>query len=108
MNFDINETLAEMANAIKGVVKKDWPQVKNTVNKFLQNKKERLLLIAELRLSGDLTEEKMKLRLEDEKLVAEAELHAIAVVSKAMAQKAANAAIEILEKAIVTAVKAAL
>lgn len=108
MNFDINEVLAEMLTAIKGSVGEDWPQVKSTANQFLQNKKERLSLLAELRISGDISQEKFLSRLEDEKLIAEAELHAIAVLSKAIAQKAANAAIEVLETAVKVAVKTAL
>ena len=40
----------------------------------------------------------------DEKLIAEAQLHAIAVISKAIAQKAANAAIDIFQKAVMAAV----
>lgn len=43
-------------------------------------------------------------RLEDEKLIVETELHAIAVITKAIAQKAANAAMDVLEKAVKVAV----
>jgi hypothetical protein len=104
MKFDINEVLADMAAAIKGEVKDNWPEVKSVANQFLQNRKERLALLADLRISGEINEEKFESRLSDEKLVAEAELHSIAVISKAIAQNAANAAIKILGKAVKTAI----
>lgn len=100
MKFDINEILSDMLGAIKGTVEDNWPEVKSTANQFLQNKKDRLELIAELRITGDLSQEKFESRLGDEKLIVEAELHAIAVVSKAIAQKAANAAIDVLKNAV--------
>ena len=108
MNFDINEVLADMLTKIKNNVDENWDQVKDTSNQFLQNKKERLELLAELRISGELSEEKFQSRLKDEKLVLEAELHAIAVISKAIAQRATNGAIEVLEKAIRTAISSIL
>ncbi len=108
MNFDINEILADMLGAIKGTVEDNWPEVKSTANQFLQRKKERLELIAELRISGALSQEKFESRLGDEKLIEEAELHAIAVISKAIAQKAANAAMDVLKKAVGTAIDSIL
>jgi hypothetical protein len=55
-----------------------------------------------------LSQEKFESRLADEKLVLEAELHAVAVISKAIAQRAANAAIDVLTKAVSAAIGAAL
>lgn len=104
MAFDINEILADMLKAIKGIVKEDWKEVKSVANQFLQNKKERLELLAQLRIKEDLSEAQFKSYLEDEKLVLEAELHAIAIIKKATAQKATNKALGILEKAIKLAI----
>jgi hypothetical protein len=39
-------------------------------------------------------------RLKDEKKILESELHSIAIVSKSIAQKAANAAIEVLQNTV--------
>ena len=108
MKFDINEILADMLSAIKGTVEDNWDEVKSTATQFLQRKKERLELLAELRINNELSQEKFVSRLADEKLIAEAELHAIAVISKAIAQKAANAAMDILEKAVKIAVDKAI
>ena len=104
MKFDINETLAGMASAIKGTVDENWDEVKSVSNQFLQRRKDRLELLAELRIEGEISQDKFESRLKDEKLIVEAELHAIAVITKAVAQKAANAAIEVLENAVKTAI----
>ena len=108
MNFDINSVLADMLSAMKGTVGDKWEEVKSVANLFLEHSKERLELIAELRITGELTQEKFESRLLDEKLIVEAELNAVKVISKALAQKAANAAIEVVEKAVGTAIIAAL
>jgi hypothetical protein len=103
--FDINEIMADMAAAIKGSVSEDWKEVKPVVNQFLERRKERLSLMAELRITGELSAAEFSSRLDNEKLLLEAELHAIAVIHKAIAQNAANAAIEVLEKAVQVALK---
>ncbi len=104
MNFDINKVLGDMLGAIKGSVEEGWEEVKTVADQFLQRKKERLELIAELRITGDISQEKFESRLKDEKLMLEAELNALAVVSKAVVQKAANAAIDVLSKAVNAAI----
>ncbi|MCL4483227.1 MAG: hypothetical protein M1445_11590 [Bacteroidetes bacterium] len=108
MSFDINGVLADMASAMKGAVGDNWEKVKPTADLFLQRKKERLELLAELRITGELSPEKFESRLQDEKLVAEAELNAVSVISKATAQRAANAAMEVVGKAVATAIATAL
>jgi hypothetical protein len=107
MNFDINEVLFQMAGAIKANVADNWEEVKNPANAFLQNRKERLALLADLLINKEITQQRFDSRMEDEKRIAEAEFHAIAVISKAIAQKAANAAIEIFQKAVKTAINVA-
>jgi len=100
MKFDINQTVNDMLAAIKGVVADNWDEVKTVASEFLKRRKDRLQMIAELRISGELTQEKFESRLNDEKLIAEAELNAIGVISKAIAQKAANVAMDVLSKAV--------
>lgn len=100
MNLDINKILENMLSAIKGEVGEHWGEVKSVAENFLKRRKERLELLAEMRISGDLSQEKFESRLEDEKLLAEAEFNAIAVLTKAMVQRAANAAIDVLTKAV--------
>ena len=104
MKFDIDKVLADMVSAITGTVDSNRDKVGTLAAQFLQNDKDRLEMLAQLRLSGDLTNDKFLQRLADEKLVVEAELNALAVVSKAIAQQAANAAIAVLEKAVMLAI----
>ena len=108
MNFDINTVLADMGSAVKDTVSENWDETKSFANRFLQNRKERLALLSQLRIEGDLSEEKFRSRLEDEKLILEAELNALSVISKAMAQNAANAAINALEKAVFKAISSTI
>lgn len=105
MDFDINETLAHMLGALKKNVAEYWTETKGTANQFMQNRKARLELLAKFRIENKITDDDLKSYLEDEKKLLEAELHAIAVITKAMAERAANAALDILFTAIKTAVK---
>lgn len=108
MNFDINEVLFQMAGAIKANVAENWEEVKNPTNAFLQSRKDRLALLADLLIQKEISQARFDSRMEDEKLITEAQLHAIAVISKAIAQKAANAAIDIFQKAVKVALDVAI
>lgn len=108
MNFDINNVVSDMLSVIKGTVADNWKKVKPIAEQFLQREKERLGLLAALKISGDLNEEGFESRLNDSKLIVEAELNAISVISKAIAQNAANAAIEVFEKAVKTAISSVI
>ena len=100
MAFDINEVVAQMLGAVKASVKDDWKLVKETANAFLQTRKDRLELLASLRLNNEISKKFFLKRLEDEKKIMESELHAVAIVTKAAAQRAANAALDVLNKAV--------
>lgn len=104
MAFDINEVVAEMAGAVKITVKDDWQLVKETAGTFLQTRKDRLELLASLRLNNEISQKFFLKRLEDEKKILESELHAVSIITKAMAQRAANAAIDVLSKAVSTVI----
>ena len=104
MSFDINNVLGDMLNAVKGAIDADWEDVKDYAGQILENEKEMLANLAEQRIRGEITDDELNSELEDEKDTVEAELKAVQVMTKAMAQKAANAAIEVLTKAIKTAI----
>jgi len=108
MKVNTNDVILEMLAAIKGTVSENWEEVKTTANQFLQRRKARMELLAETLEKGEITPARFKSRLEDEKLLLEAELNAMAVISKAIAQKAANAAIDVFEKAILAAISTIL
>ena len=100
MNFDINEILADMLNAMKGTIKDDWSVVKKSANNFIQSKKERLELLVNMKFEGAIDNDFFEKRLADEKEILTSELHSIAIVNKIMAQNAANAAFRVLENVI--------
>ena len=105
MKLEINEILANMLNAMKISAKDDWSIVKKSANTFIQSKKDRLELLAILRISGEISEDFFVKRLEDEKEILASELHSIAIVNKILAQNAANAAFKVLEDVVNTALK---
>lgn len=105
MKLDINEILANMLNAMKISAKDDWSIVKKSANIFIQSKKDRLELLAILRISGEISEDFFEKRLEDEKEILASELHSIAIVNKILAQNAANAAFKVLEDVVNTALQ---
>ena len=100
MSFDIDAVLGDMLTAVKDLVDADWDDVKGYAKQVFENEKEVLAELAEQRLRGEITEEELKSELDDEKDTVEAELKAIQVMTKAMAQRAANAAMDVLSKAI--------
>src|SRR5688572_2733731 len=100
MAFEINEVVAQMLGAVKASVKDDWKLVRETAGTFLQTRKDRLDLLASLRLNNEISQKFFLKRLEDEKKIFESELHAVAILTKAAAQRAANAALDVLSKAV--------
>lgn len=104
MKFNIDETLKDMLASMKGVASEHWKDVEDTASSFFRRRKERLEMLATMRINGELSQEKFESRLKDEKLILEAELNALAVLSKAITQKAVNAAMDTLEKAVSKAI----
>ena len=100
MDFNIDEVLAQMLNAVKGEAQENWDLVKGSANGFLQSRRLRLDLLASLRLKNQIDEQFFEDRLNDEKDIMTSELHAIAIISKVTAQNAANAALGVLQKAV--------
>jgi predicted phage gp36 major capsid-like protein len=100
VNFDIDAVLADMLSAMEDSVDSDWRDVRDHAKQVLQNEKEALANLAEQRLRGDITEDELRSELEDERDTVEAEMKAVQVMTKAMAQQAADAAMEVLFKAI--------
>ncbi len=100
MAFDINEVLAEMLGTIKTTTKENWNIIKDTASNYLQDRKLRLELLTSLMLQKEIDKEFFLKRVEDEKKILESELHSVAIITKAAAQKAANAAIDVLQNAV--------
>lgn len=100
MAFDINEVVAQMLSAIKNTVKENWNLVKDSASGYFQDHKSRLELLASLRLNNEIDQQFFLNRVADEEKILESELHSIAIITKSIAQKAANAAIDVFQNAI--------
>lgn len=103
MAFDINEVVAQMLSAVKDIAKDNWNIVKDGANGYFQDHKSRLQLLASLKLKKQISQKFFLDRVADEQKILESELHSIAIITKAIAQKAANAAIEIFQGAVTKA-----
>ena len=100
MSLDINELLANMLAAVKGSLGEDWSIAKAAINTFIEKRKSRLELLIQLRVDDEVSNEFFFKLIAMEKDIFESELHAIAIITKAAAQRAANAAIDVLTAAI--------
>lgn len=104
----MDKVISEMTLLIKESVGKNWSNVKPSVDQFINRRRVRLALLAELILNKEITEQEFESRLIDEKKVGEAEFHAIAVIAKVNAQLISNKAIDIFHKAIIALIKGAI
>jgi hypothetical protein len=104
MSFDINKVINDMAQAIRDEVKVNIGDIKEYANKILENEKQSLEELGQARVSGEIDDETFEKELEREKKVVEAELLTIKIMTKALAQKAVNAAIDIFAKAVKLAI----
>jgi hypothetical protein len=104
MNFNFDAVATDMLSAMKGILSDNWPKVESIAKQFMQNREKRLEMVAESYLKGEITQQKLESRLQDEMDIFEAEIAALKVVSKALAQKAINTAINILLKALKAAI----
>lgn len=104
MSFDINKVINDMARAIKDEVKVNIGDIKEYADKILENEKESLEELGQARVSGEIDDETFERELEREKKVVEAELLTIKIMTKALAQKAVNAAIDVFAKAVKLAI----
>lgn len=104
MSFDIDKIINDMAQAIRDEVKVNIGDIKEYANKILENEKQSLEELGQARVSGEIDDETFEKELEREKKVVEAELLTIKIMTKALAQKAVNAAIDIFAKAVKLAI----
>jgi len=104
MAFDIKSVLSDMVDAFRGVAVADWPKVKDCVRKAFADEKEFLGELAEARLSGEIDDDMLAAQLRDEKETLEAVLLVCQVLGKKMLQDALNAAIDVFNSAVKTAV----
>ena len=100
MSFDMDKTLDDMIGAAADVLSKDASKIKACVRRAHEESREALEDIARKRLSGAYDDDDVQSELEDEGKTLKAALLACKVQAKAAAQKAVNAAFDVLRKAI--------
>lgn len=105
MGFDIDEVVNGMLSEIKDTVDDNWKKVKDIAKTYTQNKKARLDLLANMRLHNEIDQELFEKRIKDEKKILESELLSLRIITNAIAQKAANAALDVLSNAVSLALK---
>jgi len=104
MSFDIDRVLKDMIEAISEHAQEDAPEIKASIRQILDNEWESLKELGEARLRNEIDDTVFDRELERERKVVEAELLTIEIMTKALAQKAVNAAIDVF----INAVKAAI
>jgi hypothetical protein len=103
MSFNIDTTIEDMVTAVKGIVDEDKDKIKGYARQIFDEEKQTLNQLALLRVSGQITDEELQSELEDEKDTVQAQLLALKVLNKATAQRAANAALDVLYQAVIAA-----
>lgn len=104
MSFDIDQVLKDMTTAVIGCVDEGGNAIKTEVNSILTAEKQALMDIAEARLRGEIDDDVVKREITREKKVVEAELLTIVVMTKATAQRAVNAALDVFFAALRNAI----
>ncbi len=100
MSFNISDVLTNMKTAAYDAVKDDVHVIPDYINEILEGEKEALKILAEERLAGNFTDEEFLHELEREKDVLQTQMLTIEIMTLALAQKAVNAAMDVLIKAI--------
>lgn len=100
MPFDINTVLINMKDAAIDAVKDDMEIIPAYLMQIFENEKDSLYYLAEARITGVISEEEFLSELDREKKVLEVQMLTISIMTKAVAQKAINAAINALKDAI--------
>lgn len=100
MAFDINKIIGSMKDAAVDAVKDDVESIPAYLLQIFDNKKEALMVLAEAKLSGEISEHVFLKELDRESKVLETEMLTISIMTKAIAQKAINAAMNALKEAV--------
>ncbi|MGC8865916.1 MAG: hypothetical protein ACP5O2_09385 [Bacteroidales bacterium] len=96
MNLDMNEIFQGMLAAMRVHVTSGAKELEEYASRYMERRKHRLAEIARLYSEKIITADQMKEELGDEAQLLEAQLLATEAMGKAIAQKAANAAISFL------------
>lgn len=106
MSFDFEATFESMVGAAQTELLEDTEQIRNQMKQILEDEKDRLKLIAAIKLDPTATEAEFDVALENEKDVLKNAALALEIQVRATAQQAINAAINVLNTALNTAIQA--
>ena len=104
MSFNINDVLNNMKNAATDAVKGDIQNIRDYIKEVFDGEKEALKMLAEYRIAGKFSNDEFLHELDREKDVLETQMLTIKIMTKAIAQKAINAAINVLIDAVKLAI----
>lgn len=104
MGIDIGAILETAVGAAANAVKQTAPQVEDFLREIGRGHEDAIRALAEAFASGDIDEDTFKSEMDDEAKVLEAELLAVAVLTKAIAQRAINA----FQRALIDGITAAI
>lgn len=106
MSFDFEATFKSMVDAAQSELLEGTDQIRNQMKKILEDEKDRLKLIAAIKLDPTATEAEFNVALENEKDVLDNAALALEIQARATAQQAINAAINVLNAALNNAIRA--
>lgn len=104
MSFEFDAILDDMLGAMRDELGSGWQDLQGYALEVFNNNKASLSKLVKQYKNGDLTEDEFKSELEDEKDTLASEFAVLAVISKASAQRAINAALNVLKQAVNTVV----
>ncbi|WP_199139687.1 hypothetical protein [Delftia sp. ASV31] len=108
MSIDIEAIVTAAVNSAAKAVKDTGPEVRDILSKIMQGHDAAIRSLAEMFADGEIDEETFKDEMNDEAKLLQADFLVIAVVSKAIAQKAVNTFRKALIDGITSAIKAAI
>jgi hypothetical protein len=100
MSFDINTIINNMKSAAADAIKNDIQNIPDYLKQIFENEKEALKALAEARLADEITDKEFQNEIKREQKVLEAEMLTISIMTKAIVQKAINAAMKVLVDAV--------
>ena len=106
MSFDFEATFRSMVDAAQAELLQDTDQIRSLTRQILEDEKERLRLIADIKLDPTATDAEFDVALENEKDVMKNASLTLEIQVRATVQQAINAAINVLNTALKAAIQA--
>ena len=106
MSFNFEATFRSMVDAAQAELLQDTDQIRSLTRQILEDEKERLRLIADIKLDPTATDAEFDVALENEKDVMKNASLTLEIQVRATVQQAINAAINVLNTALKAAIQA--